>query len=205
METGEVQAPKGHTKLEPLFRRKLESSGVRRERWWPEETVFETALAVSPGDNYIRRTGTRDEKEAWKASTTDEWLVGTADAHWWMFDHLYVDDLKTGRMVSWESYQHQVAAYCLGIARCADYRGPVHATLTHWPRYPTNSQPMRFGMVLEADYLTRFEKRLVVLRDSILRAREDRDQMVLTSGEHCTWCNSRDLCPEFNNGDSHGS
>ncbi len=195
VETGEVVAINARTNLVPLFKKKLEVTGVRREQWWPHDAQHEVALAVKPFEAYAEMVaGTKVEKEAWKASLGPEWATGTMDGRWWMFDVLNVDDTKTGRWVSWEDYEEQQRFYALGTSRVLDYRGPVHATLTHWPRYPVDNRPERFGRVIEQDELLAFEKRLVGLRDGILRAREDREKLKLTAGDHCVFCPARMNC-----------
>jgi hypothetical protein len=194
-ETGRVEVVNGRKSLVPLMEKKIKLSGIKREQWWPETMRHEIALAVKPGEAYATYEGTREEKEAWKAAQSDEWATGTLDGYDWMFDVLWVDDLKTGRFVSLEEYQEQLRFYALGAARLLDYRGPVYVTLTHWPRYPVINEPSRFGRTIEQDELLAFEKRLSDLRDRILRARESK-KIELVAGEHCTFCRSKTVCPE---------
>lgn len=200
-ETGTIEVVNGRKNLVPLFEKKIRESGVRREEWWPATMTHEVALAVKPFQVYAEHRGTREEKDAWKAGQSDEWATGTLDGFDWMFDVLWVDDLKTGRFVSLEEYEEQLRFYALGASRVLGYSGPVNVTLTHWPRYPVIGKPQRFGRVIEQDELNWFEKRLVDLRDSILRAKEDRAKLELFAGEHCTFCRSRSVCPEVGRGD----
>lgn len=195
-ETGKVEVVNGRKNLVPLFEKKLKQTGVRREQWWPESMVHETAIAVKPFEAYAQmQGGTKDEKEAWKAAFGEDWATGTDDGYDWMFDVLWIDDLKTGRFVTEEDYIEQRRFYALGISRLLDYRGPVNVTLTHWPRYPVTSLPQRFGRVIEQDELNDFEKRLLKLRDDIRRAREDKSRLVVVPGEEqCVFCPSRKRC-----------
>jgi hypothetical protein len=196
-ETGKIEVVNGRKNLVPLLEKKIKLTGVRREDWWPGGMVHELAMAVKPFESYAQYEGPREEKEAWKAGLNDDWCTGTVDGFWWMFDVLCVEDLKTGRAVTWEEYEEQQRFYCLGLSRLLDYRGPVHAVLNWWPRYPVLSLPQRFGRVIEQDELNNFEKRLVGLRDNIRRAREDKTRLRLTPGEaQCLWCPSRRKCPE---------
>jgi hypothetical protein len=195
-ETGEVKAFNGRTNLVPLFKKKLDVTGVRREQWWPTTMIHELAMAIKPGEAYAQLLdGGKEEKEAWKAAFDFQWGTGTLDGYDWMFDVLWIDDLKTGRFVTEEDYIEQRRFYALGLSRLLGYRGPVNVTLTHWPRYPVPSLPSRFGRVVEADELDDFEKRLRKLRDDISRAREDRGSLVLNPGEsQCGFCPSRKRC-----------
>lgn len=194
-ETGNVEVVNGRKNLVPLFEKKLKLTGVRREQWWPEGMVHEMAMAVRPFETYAQLVdGEKAEKEAWKAAFGEEWATGTLDGYQWMFDVLWVDDLKTGRFVTLEQYIEQLRFYALGASRLLDYRGPVNVTLTHWPRYPVLNEPTRFGRVIEQDELNSFEKRLVGLRDDIRRAREDKTRLRLVGGEQCTFCPSRSRC-----------
>ncbi len=198
-ETGEIHSPREN--LPPLFRKKLEQSGVRREQWWPEGMTHETALAVNPLREYRQKAdGDRGAKEEWKAAFGDDWCTGTGDGHMQMFDVLWLDDLKTGKNVTFQEYEQQLKFYALGLSRVLEYRGPVHATLTWWPRYPVVSQPSRFGRVIEQDELAVFEKQLVQLRDTILWARAGEIDIrdYLKPGEaQCLWCPARQGCPEY--------
>lgn len=204
-ETGEVIVVNGRKNLAALFEKKLKLGGVKREQWWPMGMTHERAIAINPFTAYGQMLeGSKEEKEAWKAAHDNNWATGTADGDYWMFDVLAVDDLKTGRFVTEEEYIEQRRFYCLGISRLLEYRGPVHATLTWWPRYPVVSQPQRFGRVFEADELNYFEKRLAKLRDDVRRAREKRDSLILVPGEHCTWCPSRNICDQFGREISNG-
>lgn len=199
-ETGEIIVPSGRSNLPPLFEKKLRESGVRREEYWPDALgiTHESAIAIDPLRRYGLYEGpdTKEAKEAWKAAHDDDWCTGTVDGHWRLFDGLTIEDLKTGRMVSFEDYECQVMSYGLGIARVLDYRGPVHLLLCHWSRYPVCNKPIRFGRVVEQDELLAFEKRLLRLRDDVRRITEAR----LTVGSHCLYCPAKGSCPEFNGG-----
>lgn len=202
-ETGEVVAVPGFEKLAPLFQRKLKVGGVRREEWWPEDMRHELALAVAPFEAYhLLEDGAKAEKEAWKAAHDDRYCTGTVDGDAYLFDVLWIDDLKTGRMVTLEDHVEQVKFYALGVARVLDYRGPVHVTITHWPRYRTDNRPERLGRVVEQDELSAFEDRLARLRNDILRDREHAERGDVTKidlypgEEQCLWCPSKRICPD---------
>lgn len=200
--TGEVITVNGRTNLPPLFRKKLDQGEVDRLRWWPEEMEHEIALAVNPLRAYAENCdGDSEKKDAWKKAFGDEWVTGTGDGRMFLFDTLWVDDLKTGRDVQFEDHLQQLRFYALGMARVMDYSGPVSATITWWPRYPVLSQPERFGRVFEQDELLAFEKRLVTLRDTILWAREgkiDVLEMLRPGDKQCLWCPARDVCTARN-------
>lgn len=196
--TGEIIQVGDRENHPRLFRKKLDQGGVRREDWWPGDAEHEIGLAVDPFSRYAEnREGNREALEAWKAGFDDRWCTGTGDGCWWMFDTLCVDDLKTGKNVKFEDHVEQLRFYALGTARVMDYRGPVHATITWWPRYPVLSQPQRFGRVIEQDELRWFEKRLSQLRDATQWARNGKIDIrdYLKPGEkQCTWCPARQKC-----------
>lgn len=202
--TGEIKQV-GEWKNHPaLFKRKLEKSGVKREHYWPESMRHEMAIAFDVVHSRVTSAWGGDDLEKWKANFGDEFCTGTADGYDWMFDRLWVDDLKTGRYAPLESHQEQLLFYGLGVARLLDYRGPVHITVTHWPRYPNHGLPTRVGRVVEQDELRDFEGRLAKLRTEILYAKKNvrmdgpgGHAMKLTAGDQCTWCNSRLICPEY--------
>ncbi len=192
---GEVKAVNKRENLVPLFHKKLKEGGVKREDWWPNHDqgfFHEIATAVSPFKDYLWCPG--GDPEEWKKEQSDDYCTGTTDGYGWMFDALWVDDLKTGRWVTLEEHIQQLRFYALGIARRLDYRGPVHVTLTHWPRYKVDNKPLRFGRVVEQDELLAFEKDLARLRDEVLRGREKPELMKLVSGPQCLWCPSKNVC-----------
>lgn len=196
--TGEIITVNGRDNLPPLFRKKLDAGKVRREQWWPDDMEHEVSLAVNPFAAYAEnKTPDPDEQDAWKKAFGDDWCTGTGDGRGWMFDTLYIDDLKTGRDVKFEDHIQQLRFYALASARVLDYRRPVNATITWWPRYPVVSQPERFGKTFEQDELLAFEKKLSELRDTILYLRDGGDvRKHLEPGEkQCLWCPARMNCP----------
>lgn len=205
-ETGLVRPVNGRTNLPPLFEKKLRLTGVQREQWWPPSMVHELAMAVNPFTSYQSLLdGSKEEKEAWKAAFDDQWATGTLDGYDWMFDVLWIDDLKTGKLVTEEQYIQQRRFYALGLSRLLDYRGPVNITLTWWPRYPVLQLPQRFGRVIEQDELRAFEKRIAKLRDDVLKARVDVKHLQLVPGEEqCVFCPSRNVCEQAVKRDYYG-
>lgn len=195
--TGEIKQVNEWKNHPALFKRKLEKSGVKREDWWPVEDFFhEKAFALDPDGGVVAYDGER--AEAWKAERDDRFCTGTCDGFGWMFDTLWVDDLKTGRFVSLEEYKQQLRFYALCVVRLTAYRGDVNLTLTHWPRYPNHGQPVRMGMVIEQDDLKAFAKQLSRLRSEILRGRDKPELVTLNPSESaCLWCPSRGVCPAY--------
>lgn len=148
---------------------------------------------------YVAENETLD-KDAWKAAFNDEWIVGTLDYGQVIFDTPWVDDLKTGRFVTWEDYAAQQTFYCgvyslLAVGSIVDTR----STLTHWPRYPVGKRPNRFGYLIEEAELKGFLKSLLEFRNQALAQRPSS----LVTGEHCRFCPSRGNCSAFEDMDKN--
>jgi hypothetical protein len=184
VETGEI----GH----PGLQKKLDASGASRDALWPGGS-HEVALAynVLTGE---ARSFQGDGKDEWKAAFDNEWVVGTLDYVDEVFGEPWVDDLKTGRRVTWEAYEAQQTFYALAWSK-ANYgdRRRTRSTLTHWPRYPLGGLPFRFGKVIEAEELEHFEARLREMRAAIL------SQGPRVVGPQCTYCPSRTNCNTYLN------
>jgi hypothetical protein len=196
--TGEIKTVNGRENLPPLFMKKLRESSVEREQWWPSTLTHEIAVAVNPLRQYAEYRGA--DGDAWKRSFGADWCTGTVDGYDWLFDSvLWVDDLKTGKEAPIEDHIEQLRFYALGLARVIDYRGPVHLTVTHWPRYPVIGTPQRTGVVMEQDELLDFEKRLAALRDTILYLRDggNVNDELNPGDKQCAWCPGRGGCPEY--------
>lgn len=188
VETGEMH---GDEKKTRLLEKKLRESGTVREEWWPEDGQNEIALAynIHTGEAQAQTDGTPSDKDGWKASFDVNWIVGTLDYTADLFGTLWVDDLKTGRLVSWEDYEAQQQFYC-GVWGLVS-RGEVvdtRSTLTHWPKYPVAGKPTRFGKHYEAQELNGFLDGLKVLAGTVY---------TLNSGPHCKFCPSRYDCEAY--------
>lgn len=210
-ETGEL--PTDH-KFRRLLEEKIVLSGIDRMALWPEGGVREPAFAynVITGEAQMY-TGPKAEKDAWKAAFGDEWITGSADYAADLFDAPWVDDLKTGRAVSWAAYKAQQSFYVVAWSKVR-FGGlrQGRSTLTHWPKYPKHNPPDRFGRTLDVDYLEKYTVELRGLRDKILAGRavvaepaETKKKLeVLSLGEHCGYCPSKLACPMVGEGESNG-
>jgi hypothetical protein len=196
-ETGEV--PDGREGL--VLRRKLERSGVTRETYWTEG-LHEVPVAYNVLTNETRALilpVSPEKKVRWKDGFGDDWITGTADYVGALLDTPWVDDLKTGRKVEYLSYRYQQAFYALVWSNFGEFNNTTcRSTITHWPKYPLDGKPIRFGTVLEPDFFDEFKGRLRRLRDEVLKLKEvnDMENVVsyLTEGEHCVYCPSRSIC-----------
>lgn len=175
-------------------------AGVDREALWPSGGYREVALAlnVTTGESRTLADVSLLERDEWKASFDDHWVVGTADYCGEIMDLPWVDDLKTGRFAAWEDYAAQQTFYALAYTR-ARY-GATHdtrTTITHWPKYPKARPPHRAGRVLDVGALNGFAARLSRLRESILRGREQPENFELDLGRQCLYCPSKGQCPKL--------
>lgn len=142
------------------------------------------------------------KKDEWKASFGDEWVVGTADYVGLLLDAPWVDDLKTGRQVHYGDHRFQQGFYAL--AWTLFQMGKLHqtrSTITHWPRYPVDIKPHRFGTVLEPEFFEEFQTKLRRLREDVMKLREleesgRRESVVarLSDGPQCIYCPSKLAC-----------
>lgn len=188
----------------PLHR-KIKLSKIDRLAQWPEFGVHEVALAYNVVTGKAARCqvpigapgGGREYREHWKLAFSDEWVTGTLDYAAELLGVPWVDDLKTGRVVSIHDYEYQQAFYVLGwtLAEYGELR-ESRSTITHWPRYPLEGRPRRLGRVLDVGYLTTFRGELRKLRERILRGRKGA-KVKLESGSHCTFCPSKEICPKM--------
>lgn len=190
VETGEIRTAK--------LAERIALSDTRREDWWPAPGKHEVAVALNldTGAAVTKEDGTKDEKDAWKAAFGPNFIVGTLDYVGSLLDTPWVDDLKTGRQVTWKTYEAQQTFYCLCVHRAyypdADC---VRSTVTHWPRYPKHGTPKRFGRTISVDALDEFVVRLNNFREAVERARET-ETADLRGGSHCFFCPSKPFCTE---------
>ena len=212
-ETGEINAPSKRAGRD--FERALAESGLGASRLdlWPAGGTHECTVAV-------RVDGIRD----WSVGKGAEcllgephWCTGHADFWWRIFDgELWVDDLKTGRFYpnpafgdrhdpnlpvganrfpqNPDSYQTQL--YALAVAEKLGYAGPVHTSITHWPRLPValrHSPPDRLWHLTHTNHL-----RVVYwgqLETLYQEARTNaRELTYLRPGSHCRFCPARSNC-----------
>jgi hypothetical protein len=183
--------------------RKVKASGIKREDWWPTTGLHEVPLAynVVTGESLALVLGlSTADKNAWKMAFGDEWVVGTADYVGVLMEAPWVDDLKTGRNAEWEHHRFQQTLYVLAWNLFATHKlEPTRSTITHWPKYPLPKMPLRFGEVLEPDYLEDFQRKLKNLRTDVLRLREAKEKGMdvhnrLTDGPQCVYCPSKNSC-----------
>lgn len=183
--------------------KKVKVSGISREEFWPPTGLHEVPLAynVVTGEarGLIYRVSAHD-KGAWKAGFGDEWVVGTADYVGLLMEAPWVDDLKTGRLAEWEHYRYQQSLYVLAWTLFTEHDlVTARSTISHWPKYPLPKKPLRFGEVLEPDYLKDFQTRLRNLRTDYLRLVEAKERGMdvssrLKDGPQCMYCPSKTSC-----------
>ena len=197
-ETGEV--PRGASGAS--LRRKLKKTEVSRAALWAYG-LHEVPLAynVLSGEARALVLPLPFEKKAeWKAQFDSSWVVGTADYVGVLLEQPWVDDLKTGRRVSYGDHLYQQAFYSLawGVHHAGKIT-TVRSTITHWPRYPVENKPTRFGSVLEVDFFLDFADKLRTLHRTIhaLRGEIATGKNIIpkmSPGEHCVYCPSRSNC-----------
>lgn len=199
-ETGEIRHPKADKRSEGALKTAIERAKADRHVLWPHPGKHETALA-------IRIDGTREVRDSHEGVFgLDEWITGTADFSWYMFeDELWVDDLKTGKYYPDENGTNrfpqdprsgQLKAYALGIALLLKYTGVVHVSITHWPRLPVefrNAPPARLWTTLTWEELEEYYAELEQLYRNVNSARHG-GIPVLSPGDHCRFCPSKSFC-----------
>lgn len=185
--------------------KKIDKAGVSRRKLWPEEGEHEITIALDPESLAVKycdppagaadtSTARRAYADKWKEGFDDTWIVGSIDFGMELIGRPWVDDLKTGRLVSWQDYQAQQTVYAAmySLWKYGALR-ETRSTVTHWPRYPVGVAPARMGGTLTVAYLESFMHRLRELRTEILKLKAGGD-MRLSYGEHCRFCPSRRGC-----------
>ena len=209
-QTGKVEHAVKRTAT--AFKRAIAESGVGSpESLWPAGGVHEQPVA-------LRVDGTR--QAAWNTEHTyeslPEWITGTDDFQWWLFDgELWIDDLKTGKVypnpppgapghmrgigVGENRFPQDVRSaqlrfYALAVATLLGYSGDVHVSLTHWPRLPLeyrHKHPARYWTTYLHSELLAFWGDLERLYDEVHRGK-----LTLHPGDHCRFCPARNNCFE---------
>jgi hypothetical protein len=198
VETGEI--PKGRPGL--TLKKKIEATGIQREELWAHG-LHEVPLAYNVNTGEARALVLpvpTEEKNKWKSEFGGEWITGTADYVGVLLELPWVDDLKTGRKVVYGSYRYQQAFYSL-VWTLFQMREltPARSTITHWPKYPINLKPERFGTLLEPEFFLDFQGKLKSLYQGVARLKEKQEQGMtisgyLNEGEQCTYCPSKLNC-----------
>lgn len=197
-ETGEV--PNGRLGL--TLKKKITLSGTSRDAYW-SDGLHEVPLAYNVLTREARALVVpvpSEAKDAWKAAFGDEWVTGTTDIAGLLLEFPWVDDLKTGRRVEYLEHRAQQAFYAL-VWTLTQMGGltTARSTITHWPKYPLNNKPRRFGVVLEPEFFLEFQGKLHGLRESVLRLKEKKESGMeisgyLSEGPQCTYCPSKLAC-----------
>lgn len=195
-ETGE----EGEGRLWTTIKKKIE--GVNRGELWPDG-LHEVPLAFNVLTTEARALVlpvSNEAKAQWKANMGPDWIVGTADFVGLLLGGPWVDDLKTGREAHWEKYAAQQTFYLMTWTLFSEHTlVPGRTTITHWPRYPINLKPLRFGKVLEeSDYLD-FQVRLRNLHAEYVKLKTEQESGMdviprLRDGEQCVYCPSKLSC-----------
>lgn len=200
-ETGIIPANEAYAKT---LVRKIRESKMDRLRQWPAEGEHEVALAYNVVTGRAVRcrppTGSgREYRENWKAGFDLEWVTGTLDYVWELIGTPWVDDLKTGRFLSSTEHEAQQSFYALawGLVKYGEIV-ETRSTLTHWPKYPLQAGPRRYGSVFTVEHLTRFARKLAALRERVLdyQRRRTHKNLRLVVGEWCRFCPSKSACPK---------
>lgn len=129
--------------------------------------------------------------EDWRDQWSTDWITGTTDYFRFPFKTriAWIDDLKTGKW--WYKRPNQSAQlvfYLLAFARCGLFDIPQgRLTVTHWPKYPAKSPPMRMESIVTAEQLLKFE-------DKLCKAAEEAGQYYNPSVDRCKFCPGRFSC-----------
>ena len=200
VETGEV--PKSNDGK--LLQKRIDKSGINREALYPPGGEHEVPVAFNlvteqavryPNPPLPPGITRKAHIDAWKRAFSDEWYAGSIDYAGELLDSWWIDDLKTGRDVTWGKYAWQQTAYSIAWSKLkyGDLRSG-RSTVTHWPRYPVARAPNRLGTVLEEEWLKNALDKLRALRVDVLAQKPE----TIQTGEQCYFCPSSGACPKLN-------
>jgi hypothetical protein len=152
VQTGEINGP--NKRAESALKLAIDLSGIDRLSFWPDGGAHEGGLSLRVDG--LGREASRDD------TPRDGWITGHFDYQWWLWGgELWVDDLKTGRLYPnpVEGYPGHVEGlgagenrfpprasseqqrfYGLTLSELLGYSGPVHTSVTHWPRLPLTAR-----------------------------------------------------------------
>jgi hypothetical protein len=206
-ETGLVKGPT--PRLENALLKAIEVSGIDRTELWPVGGIHEQGVRLAVDGRRLAEPVNKPE---------EGWLTGTDDFQWWLFDELWIDDLKTGKWYEDPDFEGQnkfpqdpksaqLKAYALAMATILKYEGSTMVSITHWPRLPRSrrmQKPVRYWHTYTKAELEDFWPVL----EQIYRAKIEKDYSALNPGEQCRFCDSRNACliaKQFSRGDYYGS
>jgi len=177
----------------PDIEKKIRTSGVQRERWYPTNGGgrHEVTFAIQA---FTEELVLYDPKlhlvsaDDWKKSFDPrKYLTGTID---WL-DGTHVDDLKTGDWPVSAEESKQLRSYALVPyllrGKPSGYRGLV--SITQWTWYPLAGQPVRNWDVVTGAELELF------LDD--VRYTLEHPEVVNPTDEGCKFCESKGHCPAW--------
>lgn len=215
VQTGEIKGPRSKIalqrgRMEAALRKAIELSGIDRLSLWPDGGTHEGGLSLRVDGR--SRDASRDD------TPRDGWITGHFDFQWWLWGgELWVDDLKTGKFYSNpepgvighrpelgpgenrfppSARSEQQRFYGLTLSRLLGYRGPVHTSVTHWPRLPLvyrHAPPMRSWHHYTADelrgYYTQLESQYQDFkRNQRAMAGPGGGDLILNPGPWCRFC-----------------
>jgi hypothetical protein len=212
VQTGEILGR--DKRSEKALARAIELSGIDRLSFWPVGGTHEGGLALRVDG--VAREANRDD------TPRDGWITGHFDYQWWLWGgELWVDDLKTGKfyanpepgqmghvagLASGENRfppradSEQQRFYGLTLSRLLGYRGPVHTSVTHWPRLPLthrHAPPTRTWHHYSRDELSYYYGELESMYSTHKqneRALVGDGELTLNSGTWCRFCPARNNC-----------
>lgn len=194
--------------------RAIRESGIDRLSLWPIGGTHEGGLSLRVDG--CERTASRDD------TPRNGWITGHFDYQWWLWDgELWVDDLKTGKFYAnpeprWPGHVSEIAVgenrfppradseqqrfYALTLCQLLGYSGPVHTSVTHWPRLPLthrHAPPTRTWHHYTYDELVAYWGQLEqIYRDHKHNERVlvDGGELKLNPGVWCRFCPARNDC-----------
>lgn len=211
VQSGKVRGT--NSRNENALRRAIELSGIDRLSLWPTGGTHEGGLSLCVSGD---RQASRDD------TPRDGWITGHFDYQWWLWGgELWVDDLKTGKFYANPNAgqlghvpelpvgnnrfppradSEQQRFYGLTLSWLLGYRGPVHTSVTHWPRLPLTHRhalPTRSWHHYSRDELRGYYTLLEGMyqdhkRNQLALAGEG--QLILNPGAWCRFCPARNDC-----------